>query len=599
MSVSTLPHWDMTTVYPALDDLTFEQDVEQLIQSISDLSAFFDAHEIQFKDNISVDSSVISVFEQLIEKYNTVVEKQQTMGTFIMSFVTTDSRNTLAQSKMSMFQQHGIKMSMLSTRLTAWVGAMDIDALIAQSEVAQAHSFWLKKTKESATHLMSPQEEALAAELNLTGGSAWSKLHGAITSQMMVDVHTKDGIETMPMSAVRNLASNANRDLRRAGYEAELAAWEKTEVSTAASLNGVKGQVGLLARKRGWNSPLDTALFDSHIDRETLDAMMDAAKASFPDFRRYFKAKAKGLGLDKLAWYDISAPLGDGRTWTYSEAENFIIEQFGEYSDKLKDLAQRAFSENWIDAEPRNGKRDGAFCMKIRNDESRILANFKPSYGSVSTLAHELGHAYHNVKLATQRTSFQRINPMTLAETASIFCEALVQDAALKNADTAEQLSILEASLQRDSQLVTDICSRFHFEKTVFEKRSERELSVDEFKSIMLEGQKLTFGDDVDESTYHPYMWAVKPHYYRTELSFYNYPYMFGRLFGLGLFARYKADPENFKSGYDDLLASTGIADAAELARRFDIDIRSPAFWTASLDVIRADINQFEALVNG
>jgi len=599
MSVSTLPHWDMTTVYPALDDPAFEQDVNQLVQSISDLSAFFDEHEIQSKDNVSVDAGVVSVFEQLVNKYNSVVEKQQTMGAYIMSFVTTNSRDTLAQSKMSMFQQHGVKMSMLGTRLTAWIGSMDVDALLQQSSVAQAHAFWLKKTKESATHLMSPQEEALAAELHLTGGSAWSKLHGAVTSQMMVDVHTKDGIDTMPMSAVRNLASNADRELRQAGYEAELAAWEKTEVSTAAALNGIKGQVSLLARKRGWDSPLDTALFDSHIDRATLDAMMSAAKESFPDFRRYYKAKAKGLGLDKLTWYDLFAPLGDGRTWTYSEAENFIIKQFGEYSEKLQGLAQRAFSESWIDAEPRNGKRDGAFCMKIRNDESRILANFKPSYGSVSTLAHELGHAYHNVNLAEKKTSFQRANPMTLAETASIFCEALVQDAALKNADSAEQLSILEASLQRDSQLVTDISCRFHFEKTVFKKRSERELSVDEFKSIMLEGQKLTFGDGVDESTYHPYMWAVKPHYYRAELSFYNYPYMFGRLFGLGLFARYKADPEGFKSGYDDLLASTGIADAAELAQRFDIDIRSPAFWTASLDVIRADINQFEALVKG
>lgn len=599
MSVSTLPHWDMTTVYPALDAQEFEQDFQQLVKSIEALVAYFDKHQIGHQDNLSVDANVVSVFEALLQKFNSVIESQQTMGAYIMSFVTTDSRDTVAQGKLSAFQQHTVKTSMLGTRLTAWVGSLDVDALMDQSDVAKAHTFWLKKSKEAASHLMSPKEEALAAEMNLTGGSAWARLHGSVTSQMMVDVHLKDGIDTMPMSAVRNLASNEDRDVRKAAYTAELDAWKKHEVPTAAALNGVKGQVGLLARKRGWNSPLDSALFDSHIDRETLDTMMSAAQAAFPDMRRYFKAKAEGLGLEKLAWHDMFAPLGGGRTWTYSEAESFIIEQFGTYSEKLKGLAERAFSENWIDAEPRSGKRDGAFCMKVRKDESRILANFKPSYGSVSTLAHELGHAYHNVNLATRDTSFQRINPMTLAETASIFCEALVQDAALKHADEAEQLSILEASLQRDGQLVVDICSRFHFEKTVFDKRSERELSADEFKNIMLEGQQLTYGDGLDESTYHPYMWAVKPHYYRPELSFYNYPYMFGRLFGLGLFARYKADPESFKSGYDDLLASTGIADATELAQRFDIDIRSPEFWTASLDVIRADIDQFEALVNG
>ena len=298
-----------------------------------------------------------------------------------------------------------------------------------------------------------------------------------------------------------------------------------------------------------------------------------------------------------MAWYDIFAPVGEStRTWEYPEATDYIVKQFGTYSDKLSGLAARAFSENWIDAEPRSGKRDGAFCMSLRTEESRVLANYKPVYGGVRTLAHELGHAYHNLVKAS-RTMLQRDTPMTLAETASTFCETIIRGAALQDADEQEQFSILELSLQDSCQIVLDISSRYLFENRVFEKRLQRELSVDEFNELMLQSQKETYGDGLDQNLLHPYMWAVKGHYYSSGLSFYNFPYMFGLLFGLGLYARYEKDPEEFKKGYDDLLSSTGMADAATLAARFGINVRTPEFWRGSLDVLRADINRFEELV--
>ncbi|MDP9350818.1 MAG: M3 family metallopeptidase, partial [Chloroflexota bacterium] len=254
------------------------------------------------------------------------------------------------------------------------------------------------------------------------------------------------------------------------------------------------------------------------------------------------------------------------------------------------------FSESWVDAEPRAGKRDGAYCIPLRGDESRVFANYKPVFEGVSTLAHELGHAYHNLNKAN-RTPIQRSTPMTLAETASIFCETIIRNAALSQADEAEQLVLLENSLEGANQVVVDITSRFLFEQRVFEARRARELSVDELCSLMLEAQKETYGDGLDPEGLHPYMWAVKGHYYSTGRSYYNYPYMFGLLFGLGLYARYQEDPEGFKSGYDDLLSSTGLAGAAELAGRFGLDIRSAEFWRSSLRVVSADVDRFEALV--
>jgi pepF/M3 family oligoendopeptidase len=325
--------------------------------------------------------------------------------------------------------------------------------------------------------------------------------------------------------------------------------------------------------------------------------MLTAAREALPDFRRYLRAKAHALGLQKLSWYDLFAPVGgEGRVWEYEEARDFIIKQFGTYSSRLSDFAARAFRERWIDAEPRPGKVDGAYCTWLRKDESRVFANYKPAFGGVRTLAHELGHGYHNLNLA-QRTMMQRSTPMTLAETASIFCETIIRHAALRNAGEQEQIAILEGTLQSECQVVVDILSRFLFEQRVFERRRQRELSIEEFNALMLEAQRETYGDGLDENVLHPYMWAMKPHYYSSHLSFYNYPYMFGLLFGLGLYAQYQQDPERFKQGYDELLASTGLADAATLAARFGIDIRSTDFWRSSLDIVRGDIERFEELV--
>jgi len=320
--------------------------------------------------------------------------------------------------------------------------------------------------------------------------------------------------------------------------------------------------------------------------------------ASFPDFRRYLRAKARLLGKDALPWWDMFAPVGGPEgthPWQFDDAAAFVVEQFATYSPRLADLASRAVRERWIDAEPRPGKRDGAFCMGIRGDESRVLMNYEPSFSSLQTMAHELGHAYHNFNLAG-RTPMQRDTPMALAETASIFCQTIISNAALARAGEAERLSILEDGIQDACQVVVDIHSRFLFEQGLFARRTQRELSVDELKALMLEGQRATYGDGMDGSTFHPYMWAVKGHYYSTGRSYYNWPYTFGLLFGLGLYARYRDEPDTFRAGYDDLLSSTGLDDAAGLARRFGIDIRSTSFWHASLDVIREQIVAFEAL---
>lgn len=623
----SLPHWDTTAFYPGLESPEFEHDVRAAIQDLTELAELFDRHEIGRKESLTVDQDTVEVFETVFQRYSGLVERFITLGAYIHAFVATDSRDDVAQAKRSEMQQHSVRLSQLSTRFTAWIGSLDVEVLIEGSSIARQHAFLLRKTKVEASHLMSPAEEALAAELRITGGSAWARVHTNITSQLTVKVPLEGQTgevpveaplvsarrevpveappvgaqREVPMSVIRNMAFDPNRSVRKAAYEAELDAWERVAVPLAAALNSIKGETNTLERRRGWSSALDVALFNNNIDRDTLETMLEAARASFPDFRRYLRAKARALDLPILTWYDLFAPVGESpRVWEFPEAAEFLLEQFGTYSSRLRRFVERAFGERWIDAEPRPGKRDGAFCMTVRGEESRILANYKPSYEGMSTLAHELGHGFHNLNLARQPILLRNSStPMTLAETASIFCETIVREAALKRADEQEQVTILESSLQGSCQVVVDISSRFLFERSVFEGRLQRELSVGELKELMLDSQRQTYGDGLDEKVLHPYMWAVKGHYYGPGSPYYNFPYMFGLLFGLGLYARYERDPEAFRAGYDDLLASTGTADAATLAGRFGIDIRAPDFWNASFDLIRTDIDRFEALIDG
>jgi pepF/M3 family oligoendopeptidase len=597
-TTSALPHWDVSTVFPSLDSTEFAAGFAEVVAKIDDLAALFDEVGVNRLDSAPpVDPMLVGAVERALEAMNAALESYRILSAYITAFVATDSRNETAQARRSESQRQSVRLAQLRVRFTAWAGSFDVEQVIAASEIARAHTFTLREARTLATHLMSPAEEALAAELNTTGGAAWGRLHSTLTSQITVPITLESEPHELTMSMVRNLAFHHDRATRRMGYEAELAAWERNAAPLAAALNSIKGQVNALCARRGWASALDAALLSTRIDRQTLDAMMTAARESFPDWRRYLRAKARVLGLERLAWYDLFAPVGgSGRPWTFAEGRAFIVERFGSYSPALQAFASRAFTGNWIDAEPRLGKEDGAFCMWLWKDESRILANFKPSFDGVSTIAHELGHGYHNLQLAS-RPMLRRETPMTLAETASIFCETIIQRAALANAQSEERIELLEASLQGQLQVVVDITSRFLFEQSVFERRLERELSIAEFCDLMSQAQRDTYGDGLDSAALHPYMWAVKSHYYSSAQSFYNFPYMFGLLFGVGLYARYQRDPDQFSTGYDDLLASTGEGDAATLAARFDIDTRAPEFWRSSLDVIRESIGQFEELV--
>ena len=592
------PRWDLSNVYPSLESEDFKAAVGNFKTQVSDLEDYFEEVVSKTDENTPPDQ-LGPIVGDVVDRFNKAYTLSATIAPYIYSFVTTDSRDKTANRVLSEYEQISLPMQNLDVQLKAWLGkvARTLDASLEHSASAKAHAFMLKEAAHQSKFLMSKTEEALAAELSLSGGNAWGKLQGTVTSQLTVDFELDGESQKLPMPALINLRTHADEETRHRAYDAENKAWDSVRETLAACLNGVKGEVITLNKRRGRKDALESAIEQARIDRPTLEAMLEAMKASFPVFEKYFKHKAKLLGKEKLAWWDIYAPVGKaGHKYTYEEASAFILDQFEQFSPELRTFSERAFAKNWIDAEMREGKRGGGFCMEVQGvKESRILVNFDGSQDQLSTIAHELGHAFHN-ECAYQfnKTVLQQLTPMTLAETASTFCETIVTEAVLAQVkDPQEELAVLEAQLNGASQVIVDIYSRFLFEKEVFERREAAELSADDFCDIMERAQKATFGEGLDERYLQKYMWTWKPHYYSTGISFYNFPYAFGLLFGTGLYAIYQQRGSAFVDDYKTLLSSTGEAMAADLADRFGIDIRTRKFWDDSIAVFAQRVERY------
>jgi pepF/M3 family oligoendopeptidase len=445
---------------------------------------------------------------------------------------------------------------------------------------------------------MAPELEDLANDLSRSGGGAWSRLQEAVASTVQVLWDPVTG-ERKTTSALRELAFSPDRQIRERAYQAELEAWKAMEIPLAASLNGVKGTALTVDKRRGWKSPLQKAAFQSRLSEKALDSLIAALESSLPMFRRYLKAKARSLGIGTCAFYDLFAPLGaSSKHWTWEEAGAFIENQFTRFDPGMGSFARCALDSRWIDAEGREGKVGGAYCTDFPlAGESRILCNFEGSFDSVTTVAHELGHGWHHEVIKDLGVLRSRY-PMTLAETASIFAETLIFESALSMAtDADERLGLIEGNIKDCCQVIVDILSRFYFEKALFERREQAELSPEELCALMTDAQKKTYGDGLDPELLHPYMWAVKSHYYSTGLGFYNYPYAFGQLFSLGLYARAQEEGPAFAGTYRELLRRTGLASAADVAKSAGFDIEGDAFWRKGLALISDRIEDFEKLV--
>lgn len=584
--------WSLDELYQSFESQEFVNDSNKILELIAEVNTYAETELSNPKNP-----------KEKIEKY---LEYDMTLSKLISKVLgyssltmSVDARNEAARENYSRIAMKLSDLTKAEVMFNRFIDmAENLQEIIDSSGLLKEHEYILLETKRNAEYLLSDEEEILISRMSNTGSKAWTNLQNILTSTLLVEIEMDGEMKKLPLPAVRNLAYDKDPSVRKKAFLAELAAYSQVEESSAAALNGIKGEVLTVTELRGYKSPLEETLIQSRMEKETLDAMFTAIKESLPMFRKYLRRKAELLGHENgLPFYDLFAPMGESQlSFSYKEAMAFVVKNFNTFSTRLGDYAHRAYEKNWMDVEPRDGKRGGAFCSNLHAiGESRIMSNFDGSFSNMTTLAHELGHGYHGFNLKDE-SILNSGYPMPIAETASIFCETIVVNAALKDMDEKEAVTILEQSISDACQVIVDIYSRYLFETRLFETRLDHPLSVKELKNYMLDAQKEAYGDGLDGDVLHPYMWLNKTHYYSAGRNFYNFPYAFGLLFSKGLYAIYLKRGEEFVPEYDALLAVTGKRSIKEVAERMNIDVTKPDFFRDSLSIIEKDINQFLAL---
>ena len=578
--------WSLDRLYTGYDDPKFAADEAEMDSLIAEMTAYS-------KDLSGDPAEVLHRCIELNQKLEMVVSSLYSYASLQMSTNTSDAASAAASGR---FSQKLSALAAPRTALVKYVASLqDLDEVIARDELLKEHEYYLKNIKDEAEHTLSPEVEEVISLYEISGSDAWGDLQGFLTSTVPVEYNG----QITTLSDIRNKAYDPDPEVRRSAYEAEIKAYDRIKDGIAYSLNSIKLEVINRCKLRGFDSPLAETLNMSHMKKETLDALLGAMEEYLPKFWEYMKAKARLLGHENgLPFYDLFAPLeGNDDVYTTEDAKDYLVKLFSGFDQEETDMIARAFDEAWIDFYPHDGKVGGAFCAPLVSlKESRVLTNFGGTLGDVVTLAHELGHAFHNHCLRDNSVLNLDVS-MPVAETASTFNEVVAMNAAINaEKDPKARRALIESQLMDANQIICDIYSRYLFEKSVFDNREEGFMFADRLCELMIDAQKKAYGDGLDPECLHPYMWACKSHYYSGGLSYYNWPYAFGGLFARGLYAKYLNDGESFVPLYKKLLKATGTTTVEGAAQVAGIDLTDKEFWRASLQILADEIDEFVEL---
>ena len=571
--------WSLKEIYPSFESEEFKRDFERF----SNFREVFNG--LTLEDNLESIKAAIAALEEF-----SVLSSR--LGNYINLTLTANTTDETANKYRTLFGNAYAALNSAYTKVYKFIGSVETD--ITSDENLKDYEFYFAEAKKQYKHLLSDELEDVIAKFSISGGDGWEQLFEAMTS----GVEGEFKGEKVTLSEIRNMAYDADAAVRKEAYETELKMYDTIKEPIAFALNNIKQQVLTETSLRGFESPLAQTLEASRMSRQTLDALLEAIREYLPQFRAYLKHKASLLGHENgLPFYDLFAPIGESsRRFTIEESKEFLLENFKGFSEDLAQMTKEAYENNYIDFLPRKGKVGGAFCSNLPFiKQSRILTNFSGSLSDVVTIAHELGHAYHGLHIENHRVLNQEYS-MPVAETASTFNENIVLNTVIKQASDAEKVALLESQLQDTTQIIVDIYSRYLFEASVFENREKSFMFSKDLEQLMLDAQKEAYGDGLDPDAMHPYMWACKPHYYSSGLSFYNFPYAFGGLFSKGLYAIYQEQPEGFVEKYQELLRATTVTSAEDTAKVLGVDVTDSAFWKKALAQVADNIEQFIAL---
>ncbi|WP_066175232.1 M3 family oligoendopeptidase [Bacillus marinisedimentorum] len=462
-------------------------------------------------------------------------------------------------------------------------------------EETEPYRLFLEEQRRLAKEKQFPELEQLFHDLAIDGYHGWRDHYQTLTGEMDIKVE-HDGEERILSfgQAMQEAFLSNDRDIRKRTGEAFLAACEKNAALFASVLNHLSGFRLKLYQHRGWTNLLKEPLQNNRMEEETLSAMMQAIDLQKDKLQQYFERKARLLNTEKLSWYDASAPVFQTKKKAgYDDGAEFIISQFHAFSDRMGSLAEKAFEQNWIEAENREGKRQGGFCAEMPlSKQARIFLTYQGTMHDIVTIAHELGHAYHD-SILHDEPAFAQKNGMSLAETASTFAENLVIDAAIDNASTDEEkLPLLEMQITNGILYLLTVPMSYQFELKLYEQRQQKLLTPAEIVSLFNDQQDKFFGGHFE--SHFPYRWIATAHFYMTDKPFYNFPYTFGFLFSNGIYEKAKKEGPAFADQYDALLRDTGKMTVEELAmKHLGEDLTSAEFWNRAIKPTLKAMDQF------
>lgn len=571
--METMDVWDLSVLYESMDDPAFSSDIEEAARGLAEAC----------RDVRSLGASpAADDFAALFGRIDRALNVQDKVVCFRRLVLMTDVENAAALGFSGRIDKlesmRGELLSLLAERIAALANP---EALAAAPALSQYRDYLLRVAAQRAHRLPPAQEHAIHA-MQQNGGEAWFRLRNRLDASMVAVVKSGRQSINQPINAVRGLAFSRATGERLEGYRAELSAYAAHRALYADCLNAIKGEALALADLRNYPSVLAWMLDISRMRQDTLEALLKAVRTVLPAMRRYLRAKAALLGhRNGIPYYELYAPLGaPGDAFTLKEAGSLLTEVFRAFSPDYGAFIENAFACCWIDATPRAGKQGGALCAPLSAvRESRVFCNFDGSLAGVLTLAHELGHAWHD-RCTFDVPLLVRDAPTPVCETASTFAETLVYGKMLSLASDEERLYLLDALLSGAARNTVDIYSRFLFEDELFTRRKEAPLSGEALDALMLRCQKEAYADALDSEAMHPSMWIVKPHYYIPNFHYYNFPYAFGLLFALGLNRLYEKEPAGFAARYAAMLGKTCSSDVEQAAAEMNIDLADPAFWS-------------------
>ncbi|WP_428911510.1 M3 family oligoendopeptidase [Niallia sp. Krafla_26] len=592
--------WDLDSIFPGG---TKSKELQAKLHNTKEEIGKYQNHVKSWDVTETIEAKVL---QELLAQQERIEDGLGQCRTFVQMWHDAYMDDEYANVVMGQIMELWSELENLSTVFTKKIVAISDEnwkTLLDDSELKKV-SFALNEIRDYGKRLLSEAEEKIITDLNKDGLAGWSQLYDTAVSIMTIPFTDKEGnmTEYSVGQAMNRMYSDPNPEVRNQLFNNWEEAWEKISPIFADTLNHLAGYRITLQKAHHRENFMEEPLEYNRMSQETLDAMWSAVSNHKLPFIEFLNQKAKILGMEKLGWQDVDAPVtfGDGKPpqFTYDEACDFVIEHFSSFGPKLASFAKHALENRWVEAEDRSNKRPGGYCEELPEfEESRIFMTFTGSSSDVATLAHELGHAYHSYVMR-DLPSLNRQYAMNVAETASTFAENIIGNATVANAKTKEEkATLLNAKLENATAMFLNIHARYLFEKAFYEERTNGVVSEQRLNELMVQAQKSAYGDAL--SSYHPHFWCSKLHFFIDEVPFYNFPYTFGYLFSLSIYAEYLKNPNGFEEKYIALLRDTGSMKVEELAgKHLGVDMTKPAFWEAGIELMKKDVEEFIGLTN-